>query len=80
MTLWSIVVDVKSANSGSDDKIVTPMFMVCRTEMPALILFRLSSSTLSGLLLLIPLPSLIAGVETMGPHHEAFASNFSRAD
>lgn len=80
MTLWSIVTDVESANSGSGDKIVAPMFMGCHGIMPVLILLLRSGSTPSGLLLLIPLLGLLAGVETMGPHYEAFTPDLSRAD
>jgi hypothetical protein len=56
------------------------MFMVFRAPTPVLMLFLRSGFTASGLLLLIPLLGLLAGVETMGPHYEAFTPDISRAD
>jgi hypothetical protein len=56
------------------------MFMGCHGIMLVLILLLRSGSTPSGLLLLIPLLGLLAGVETMGPHYEAFTPDLSRAD
>jgi hypothetical protein len=56
------------------------MFMVFRAPTPVLILFLRSGFTASGLLVLIPPLGLLAGVETMGPHYEAFTPDLSRAD
>jgi hypothetical protein len=55
------------------------MFMVFCAATDAIILLPLSGSTPSRLLIL-NLWSLIAGDETMGPHHEAYTSDLSRAD
>jgi hypothetical protein len=59
---------------------MTPMFMVFRAPPPVLILLLRSGSTASGLLILIPMLGLLAGVETMGPHYEAFTPDLFRAD